>query len=298
MDPSDEPPLKRHHSSSAVHAVNKPLGMTPLVTLQLFRQLRSLPPSVRMSYAGRLDPMAQGLLLLLEGDACTQQDTLQNHDKEYVWEMLLGFQTDSYDLLGLVSQSWVPTPQAHLKAQVDQLPSRVSDMVGQHSQPYPPYSSARFCGHPLFWWATQGRLNEVQPWPTIDVRVRAASVCSVRWVKAQSLCESIVARVSLVPGESFRQSPVCARWREVFASLDPQSLWPIVCVRCSVSSGTYVRSLANACSAVAWSIERVSVDKWSLVDAVCVVPVSAILMRKALQIVIARHSDVRCYVPI
>lgn len=68
-------------SCSKIHIVDKPLGATPLAALQTFRGIAGVPEDERMSYAGRLDPMASGLLLLLQGDACNEQGTLQNHEK-------------------------------------------------------------------------------------------------------------------------------------------------------------------------------------------------------------------------
>lgn len=54
---------------AVVHLVNKPAGATPLAAMTLYREQCACGP--KMSYAGRLDPMASGLLLLLEGDGCT-----------------------------------------------------------------------------------------------------------------------------------------------------------------------------------------------------------------------------------
>lgn len=59
---------KRALESGGVHAINKPVGMTPLECLERFRVLRGVSVEERMSYAGRLDPMACGVLLLLEGE--------------------------------------------------------------------------------------------------------------------------------------------------------------------------------------------------------------------------------------
>jgi tRNA U55 pseudouridine synthase TruB len=99
-----------------VHLVNKPVGWTPLETLKRFKSEKngkrkilffsfcfpSLPSLVvdRTSYAGRLDPMAGGLLLILEGKACDQQSDWQNHYKHYAWELLLGLETDTFDVMG------------------------------------------------------------------------------------------------------------------------------------------------------------------------------------------------------
>ena len=44
--------------------------------------------------------MAGGLLLILEGKACEKQSDWQNHFKQYQWELLLGLETDTFDVMG------------------------------------------------------------------------------------------------------------------------------------------------------------------------------------------------------
>ncbi len=58
---------------------------------------------------------------------------------------------------------------------------------------------------------------------------------------------------------------MCERWREALGSLPPDARLPLLSVRCSVSSGTYVRALAHeagaaaGCGGLAWSICRTAV---------------------------------------
>jgi len=105
---------------NGVVTVCKPCGLTPLETLRLYVAQRGGDASLRRSYAGRLDPMAEGdekqatcaqtnasflalagLLLVLEGDRCDEQESWQHHEKCYEWELLLGLSSDSFDVLGL-----------------------------------------------------------------------------------------------------------------------------------------------------------------------------------------------------
>ena len=48
--------------------LDKKEGETPLERLQKFRLKNRKYKSVKMTYAGRLDPMASGLLLVLAGE--------------------------------------------------------------------------------------------------------------------------------------------------------------------------------------------------------------------------------------
>lgn len=88
--------------------VYKQLGETPL---QCLNRLRLEQPNLRdeiLSYAGRLDPMASGLMRVLVGREENQKRQLYLQvNKRYRLVGLLGFQTDSDDILGLVEKTEV-----------------------------------------------------------------------------------------------------------------------------------------------------------------------------------------------
>ncbi len=76
--------------------------MTPLELVDRFRERNLKYGGKKMSYPGRLDPMAEGVLLVLVGDENKKMDNYMKLDKEYVAEILIGLSTDSLDLLGVV----------------------------------------------------------------------------------------------------------------------------------------------------------------------------------------------------
>lgn len=219
-------------------------------------------------------------------------------EKTYAWELLLGFTTDTYDLLGMVPDDWKAPTMEQLKEEVEKRTAFLSSMRGDRVQPYPPYSSARFKGHKLFWWASQGRLSEVKPYPSMVVKILDTHVGCVRWVPAPFVLAEILQKVSSVSGESFRQAAICQRWRKVFSALPEHFSFPIVSVRSSVSSGTYIRSIAHDCGGVAWSICRISVAQWSLHEVYSLDPIPATLMRAALALVRTRIPDCPMYIPL
>ena len=86
--------------------IYKKVGETPLEALENFRtkrldeghvEYRNIP----MTYAGRLDPMAEGDLLILIGEECKKKDAYLGLDKEYEVEVLFGIETDTHDVLGI-----------------------------------------------------------------------------------------------------------------------------------------------------------------------------------------------------
>ena len=95
--------------------IYKPIGQTPLEAIELLRKSDPSLADVRMAYAGRLDPMADGLLVVLVGDECKNRTKYELLDKTYNFTMLLGLSTDTYDILGRITSN-----------QLDEIPADVS----------------------------------------------------------------------------------------------------------------------------------------------------------------------------
>jgi tRNA U55 pseudouridine synthase TruB len=84
-----------------VFGLYKPAGWTPLQALLELKRVRPELADIPLTYAGRLDPMAEGLLLVLGGEKVHEKDTYLGLDKTYTVTALLGIETDSFDLLGM-----------------------------------------------------------------------------------------------------------------------------------------------------------------------------------------------------
>lgn len=125
--------------------VNKPRGVTSHDVVALLRRRIDLR---QVGHTGTLDPMAQGLLVLLLGAATKRQRELQGHEKTYDATLTLGTQTDTADATGLpLRQVDVP----HLDAvQVSRV---LESLVGPLSQTPPAYSAVKVRGKPSYWWA-------------------------------------------------------------------------------------------------------------------------------------------------
>jgi tRNA U55 pseudouridine synthase TruB len=70
-------------------AIYKSLSETPLETIGKYRAQHPEIGDVKIGYAGRLDPMAEGLLLLLIGDENRNKKEFENLEKRRC-RLLLG----------------------------------------------------------------------------------------------------------------------------------------------------------------------------------------------------------------
>ncbi len=249
--------------------INKQIGETPLSALKKFRQKNPEYEDARLSYAGRLDPMASGLLLILEDEEINQREKYLNLDKAYEFQVLFGVTTDTYDLLGVVDQIQ-KEPVSVDKQQVDKF---LPELTGRQEMKYPPYSSKTVAvdGKKKSLWklARSGRIDEVTL-PTKEVEVYSLSCQEVQSVTKNYIINYIIKHVGSVEGD-FRQEEIIEQWKQSLVGAPDEFKLGSFQMKCS--SGTYVRRIAQRlgeqteCGAVTFSIKRTRVGGYELSDA-------------------------------
>ncbi len=236
----------------------KQVGETPLECLERFRSANPDYMEAKMTYAGRLDPMAEGLLIVLVGDECKKKDDYLGMNKEYEFEVLFGVETDTYDVLGKVMGN-----SSYESDNVQEsLQGALQKFVGKFSQTYPVYSSKSVDGIPLFELARSGKLEDVEL-PTKDVEIFELEMLEVRIISKKDLHEEILQRIALVKGD-FRQDEIIQSWNTYFQTSSQDTL-VLAKLNAKCSSGTYIRSLAFKLGkelkipALAFSIKRTAI---------------------------------------
>lgn len=225
----------------------KNLGETPLECLERFRADNPEYAIEKMTYAGRLDPMAEGLLIALVGDECKKKDEYLGLDKEYIFEVLFGIQTDTYDILGIPK---LTDDVSLIRANRRIVPE---EFIGTRIQEYPPYSSR------TFQMARDG--VDFEPLSK-EIEIYNLEVLEERETKKEKLLSEILERIDLVKGD-FRQEEIKEVWQELIARQD-LAMFRVAKFKINCSSGTYVRSLANEMGGIAYSIKRTRVGEFNL----------------------------------
>ncbi len=241
--------------------INKEVGETPLAALERYRLANPELKDVSMTYAGRLDPMAEGELLILIGDECHKKEKYLGLDKEYEVEIVFGIETDTYDALGLVqgggynggennggAEDWRDFEEGLGSAISSLTPS--DKKVVTFIQQYPPYSSKTVNGVQLHALARAGELPEEMP--TKEVKIYELEVLNRGEISAKELEKVILDKISLVEGD-FRQEEIKNLWKATLEDKEKEEeenkemkmAYPIIKLRVKCSSGTYMRSLAN-----------------------------------------------------
>ncbi len=243
-----------------VYNIYKKLGQTPLEALELFRKRHKISSAAKLTYAGRLDPMASGVLLILQGATQEQREKYMGLYKVYKAKVLFGFGTDTFDILGLPSQGNIKdfTKEDILKI--------LQSLHGKAEILIPQYSSVLYKGRPLFMSAREDKINN-KNWPKREMEIKKINFLKLSKISYADFLKLIELRIKKVKGD-FRQERILTAWRKI---LNKKKIsCQVIELEISCGSGTYIRSIANeigmklGTKAVLLNLERLSVGKYSV----------------------------------
>lgn len=244
-----------------IHNIYKPLGWTPFEALKKLKDNTAALKDETLTYAGRLDPMAEGVLVLLSGPDRYQRDFHLTHRKTYEAEMLFGYTTDTYDALGL--------PVTGTSCDSESIKAAFDNLIGIHLISFPPYSSYKVQGRPLLWWARENRLDEIEI-PVKDMQIYSLSNLQVEPRSTNKILSDIEGRIKLVRGD-FRQNSIINAWQDL---LNENTNLHVAKLTIEVSGGTYIRSIANkigqdlGCGAILLNLKRTQVGPYLISDSI------------------------------
>lgn len=237
----------------------KPIGWTPLQVIKRFKEIHPEYKDIAMTYAGRLDPMADGVLLVLAGEDVFNKDLLQQLDKKYTAEILFGFETDAYDVLGIVTRTAENVPRESLMQELKRF-------TGSNLLEVPPYSSYKVNGKPMHYWARSGKLDDMQI-PKRTMTVHDVDVREMYEISTPEILAAVHDKIKNVTGD-FRQEEIKAKW---LSSLNQTNgIFPVIKADFHVSSGTYIRSIVHelgerlGCGAILFSLRRSAVGEHTI----------------------------------
>lgn len=123
----------------------------------------------KVGHTGTLDPLATGVLVLPIGRALKVSELLTSNTKEYVAEVILGYETDMLDITGTEIKRNIPnvTKEELLKV--------LKSYIGKYNQEVPLYSAVKVGGRKLYEYARSG--TPVIP-PSKEVEVYSLELIS------------------------------------------------------------------------------------------------------------------------
>jgi tRNA pseudouridine55 synthase len=154
-------------------------------------------------------------------------------DKEYTAEFILGFSSDSNDVLGSAENEKIDN-----EIDEKELKKKIKGFVGKYEQKIPKYSSYKIKGKPMFHYARKGiKIEDVKK----NVIIKKVKVNSIYQIGNSRLLKYIVSKINKVKGD-FRQEDIVNNWNKL---LKEDKRYYVLNVTLSVSSGTYIRAIAD-----------------------------------------------------
>jgi tRNA pseudouridine55 synthase len=136
-----------------VIVLNKPKGMTSFSAVNAIHKLTG----AKAGHAGTLDPMAEGVLIILLGKYTKKAKEFESSVKEYEAEITFGVETDSLDSTGKI------TSRTEAKIEERQLKEVLGRFVGDIEQVPPMVSAIKMRGVRLYKLARKGIEVEREP---------------------------------------------------------------------------------------------------------------------------------------
>ena len=144
----------------------KPTGMTSHDVVSCVRRTLNMK---KVGHTGTLDPLATGVLVLPIGRALKVSELLTSNTKEYIAEVILGYETDMLDITGTEIKRNIPSVTK------EELLKVLKSYIGKYNQEVPLYSAVKVGGRKLYEYARSG--TPVIP-PSKEVEVYSLELIS------------------------------------------------------------------------------------------------------------------------
>ena len=134
--------------------IDKPQGITSHDVVDVIKKLF---PNMKVGHTGTLDPLATGVLPICIGEATKLTNQIISENKTYKVKMLLGVETDTYDVTGkIMFASTVNKDEIYIK-------ERIKRFIGVQEQIPPMYSAIRVNGKRAYSYAREGKNIKLLP---------------------------------------------------------------------------------------------------------------------------------------
>ena len=144
----------------------KPKGMSSFDAVRIVKKVAG---TGKVGHTGTLDPLATGVLVLPIGRALKVSELLTSNTKEYIAEVILGYETDMLDITGTEIKRNIPSVTK------EELLKVLKSYIGKYNQEVPLYSAVKVGGRKLYEYARSG--TPVIP-PSKEVEVYSLELIS------------------------------------------------------------------------------------------------------------------------
>lgn len=226
----------------------------------------------KATHTGTLDPMAEGVVIVLTGEDRHKKSDFTHSKKTYQFQILFGVSTDSQDLLGLnngIIQESINSNELSTK-----LEALLPQFIGSQKQTQPLFSAQRVGGKSAFDLAK----NATPFTPTEnEIKIYSIEVDKKTEISLEQIAMYLHSIIPKISGD-FRQDEIIKDWEKTLSLLESKACTtlPLVTITAEVSKRTYIRSLVRDIGkklklpATTFSIVRTNSGSYSESDCISV----------------------------
>lgn len=194
-------------------------------------------------YAGRLDPMASGKMIILTNKDTKNVNKYLNHDKLYNFDLIIGIDTKSHDCLSEINEI------KEISFKKEELICKLSTFIKDYTvQKYPIVSNYTIKHNgikkPLWWFYTNGYLDVELP--SKNVTIYDSKINNIQTVPLNTLIYKFINRIKLIDNEKtiveLKTSTIIKQWKN---NVNNKIQLIVVNMELTVSSGFYIRQFCN-----------------------------------------------------
>ncbi len=167
--------------SDGIVLLNKSKGIS---SFKAINKLKWIIKSNKVGHAGTLDPIAEGLLIVMINNATKFSDNLMKRDKEYFVELELGYETATYDTEGEITEKY----ESEINISDEKIFEVIRSFIGEIMQVPPMYSAIKINGEKLYELARKGI--------EVERQARKIKIYSIREINIEQNKISFYAEVS------------------------------------------------------------------------------------------------------
>jgi tRNA pseudouridine55 synthase len=160
------------YNTTVILNIYKEKGWT---SADVVAKLKGILRPRKIGHAGTLDPLAEGVLIVLTDEDTKRQSEFMGMEKEYVADVQFGATSETYDLEGELTYSGVEITEDDLGRKLNKV---LKDFIGTYEQEVPHYSAVKVGGRPLYKSARKGQEVEL---PKKEVTVYSIDVVDVNF---------------------------------------------------------------------------------------------------------------------
>lgn len=192
----------------------------------------------KTTHTGVLDPMAEGVIIVLAGETRLEKNKYTNCVKTYEFDISFGIKTDSYDGMGLTTH-----PIEFPTFTSNEISNVLPKFVGKYSQTVPLYSARKVNGKKLFMYPKLGL--DLPELPEKHGEIFSLELISIKTENTGELISNIISKIKNIKLGEFRQEEIISGWNKMLSELNSTATTQTATFKVEMTRGLYVRSLSQ-----------------------------------------------------